>query len=439
MMQENFTDYFCAAYGHRSGFEPFDYQKRLAREPWPDILSVPTGMGKTAAVPLAWLWQRGWRTNGKRAQPDVQTPRRLILCLPMRVLVEQTEENIRTWLHNLGILGQPGEGKVSVHILMGGADDTDWDNYPEEDMILIGTLDMLLSRALMRGYGMSRYKWPIHFALLHNDCVWVFDEVQLMGAGLTTSAQLEAFRRSFPIAKNSRSLWLSATLNKSWLSTVDLIPYFDDLKLLEINDADRQQAGDRLQAVKTVELLPLCLGKSAGTKKGELGYLQKLCDEVLANHDSNSQTLVILNRVERAQELFRLLRKKRPDKADLLIHARFRAAERSAQNRDLSNKAASADRIIIATQAIEAGVDISAKTLITELAPWASLVQRFGRCNRYGEHNASGARILWVDIEDDKDALLPYNCQDSCDHWPIRSWPLLRARRVMREVMSTLQ
>ena len=36
-------------------------------------------------------------------------------------------------------------------------------------MILIGTQDMLLSRALMRGYGMSRYQWPVHFALLHND------------------------------------------------------------------------------------------------------------------------------------------------------------------------------------------------------------------------------------------------------------------------------
>ena len=30
-------------------------------------------------------------------------------------------------------------------------------------------------------------------------------------------------------------------------------------------------------------------------------------------------------------------------------------------------------------------------------------------------------------------------CQDSSDHWPIRSWPLLGAQRVMREVMSTLQ
>jgi CRISPR-associated endonuclease/helicase Cas3 len=78
---------------------------------------------------------------------------------------------------------------------MGGAEDLKtWSEYPDEDMILIGTQDMLLSRALMRGYGMSRYQWPVHFAWLHNDALWMFDEVQLMGPGLKTSAQLEAFR-----------------------------------------------------------------------------------------------------------------------------------------------------------------------------------------------------------------------------------------------------
>ena len=32
----------------------------------------------------------------------------------------------------------------------------------------------------MRGYAMSRFRWPVDFALLHNDSQWVFDEVQLM-------------------------------------------------------------------------------------------------------------------------------------------------------------------------------------------------------------------------------------------------------------------
>ncbi len=65
---------------------------------------------------------------------------------------------------------------------------------------------------------------------------------------------------------------------------------------------------------------------------------------------------------------------------------------------------AAADRIIIATQVVEAGVDISARTLITELAPWASIVQRIGRCNRTGD-DCPGA-VFWIDL--DEKLALPY-------------------------------
>lgn len=383
---------------------PYSYQRRLSAEAWPDILDVPTGMGKTAAVTLAWMWKRGWRAGEREAGADATTPRRLVWCLPMRVLVEQTEENVRGWLGKLGVLGRAGEGKVSVHVVMGGCEDTGWSSYPEEDEVLIGTQDMLLSRALMRGYGMSRYQWPMHFALLHNDCLWVFDEVQLMGAGLAASAQVEAFRRVLPLAKSSRSLWVSATMNRKWLATVDLKPHLGAMRTLGLDDEDRRQAAGRLNAAKGLERLPLALGKEAGNKAGLAAYLESLAAAVLRAHHEGSQTICIVNTVERAQGLFRLVSAQRPGKPDLLVHGRFRAAERTAQNCAL--RAAGADRIIIATQAIEAGVDISSRALITELAPWPSMVQRFGRCNRYGEHPAGA--VYWVNIEDDKDALLPY-------------------------------
>ena len=62
---------------------------------------------------------------------------------------------------------------------------------------------------------------------------------------------------------------------------------------------------------------------------------------------------------------------------------------------------------MVATQAVEAGIDVSATTLVTELAPWASLVQRFGRCNRDG---AAAGRVLWVDLPDGLAA--PYAAAD---------------------------
>src|SRR5437773_68 len=41
--------------------------------------------------------------------------------------------------------------------------------------------DALCAAAINRRYGMSRYRWPMHFGTLNNDCLWVMDETQLMG------------------------------------------------------------------------------------------------------------------------------------------------------------------------------------------------------------------------------------------------------------------
>ncbi len=183
--------------------EPFPYQKRLALEEWPDILEIPTGLGKTAAVILAWVL--------KRLRNDAHTPRRLIYVLPMRALVEQVFSNAAEWIQRLEDVGMLEKNRMRICKLLGGDIDQEWDSRPEAETVIIGTQDQLLSRALNRGYSMSRFRWPVHFGLLNNDCLWVMDEVQLMGAGLATTTQLDAFRTaagavfSVPIALDERN------------------------------------------------------------------------------------------------------------------------------------------------------------------------------------------------------------------------------------------
>lgn len=195
----DYEDLFARVYPGRT---PYNYQKVLAEgETLPALLEAPTGAGKTAAVLGAWIYRRRFHpSNVIRGS----TPRRLAYCLPMRALVEQTHAEAILWLEKLGLLaGQKGgavEGSaaqrdgndpgVSVRLLMGGEDIGDWDLYPECEAILVGTQDMLLSRALNRGYASGRSRWPIEFGLINNDCLWVMDEVQLMGSGLTTTAEL---------------------------------------------------------------------------------------------------------------------------------------------------------------------------------------------------------------------------------------------------------
>jgi len=405
-----FPDFFATAFG--SGTAPYSYQQALAQRAWPDALIAPTGLGKTAAVVLAWLWKRA-------TAPEI-TPRRLVYCLPMRTLADQTARNVATWLRRLDQLPADWPARLpravcDVHLLMGGEDEPRWYEHPERPAILIGTQDMLISRALMRGYAMSRFRWPVDFALLHNDAQWVFDEVQLMSSGLATSTQLEGFRRRLGTEIGASSLWVSATLHPEWLRTVDAPASPTVWRIPDDFAEDKESPVVRrlLEAPKHIEPSRV---RPASARKGDLtAYVRALAGEVLAHHQPGRMTLVILNTVARAQQVHTALVKQGapPDRL-ALVHSRFRLGDRTAQMSRLPQPHSAADLIVVTTQAIEAGVDLSAATLITELAPPSSLVQRFGRVNRYGElKNSGGATIRWVDLAAiDESLAAPYEVQE---------------------------
>jgi len=377
----NYSEYFKQA----TGQEPYDYQTLLAEsDTWPDLLEAPTGAGKTEAVVLAWLWRRRFGND---------MPRRLVYCLPMRVLVEQTRKRVGTWLNNLS-----EAGKVDVHVLMGGEQaDVDWDNRPEREVIFIGTQDMLLSRALNRGYALGRARWPLPYALLNNDCLWVFDEVQLMGSGLLTTAQLAAFRDSMGIYGTCRNLWVSATLRPDWLNTVDFHAHVSTLERRTLSDFEWQQKplADRLNATKQLR----CAASDASDPK-------KLATEILAAHQLNTLTLVVVNTVDRAIKLREHIEKQKKTSVGetLLLHSRFRPPDRREKISRLESMQSSGG-IVVSTQVIEAGVDLSARVMFTEMAPWPSLVQRFGRCNRKGEFDV--ADVYWIDLTEKQ--IQPYD------------------------------
>ena len=373
---------YPAFFSKATGTQPYPYQEVFATTPaLPHLLEVPTGAGKTATAVLGWLWRR---LHGPK-QIRATTGRRLIFCLPMRSLVEQTEKVCKHWLKQLGV------SNVQVHVLMGGAIANAWDDTPEADAVIIGTQDQLLSRALNRGYSMSRFRWPIHFGWLNNDCLWVMDEVQLMGSGLSTSAQLHGLRSKLGTIGPTHTVWMSATLAPGTLDTVDLRGVERRTQRLEADD--RKALKTRLQAKKPLEQLEADPKKPAATAK-----------RILELHSKNTLTLVVVNRVARAREIAEALVKAGAEVE--LIHSRFRPHERKAAESKALQPGWSG--ILVATQAIEAGVDIDARVLVTELASWPSLVQRFGRCNRAGARK--DARVLWMDVAS-KDAA-PYLGED---------------------------
>lgn len=385
-----------------NGKEPYPYQALLAESDWPETRVIPTGFGKTAAILGAWLL--------KLSKKDAGTPRRLIYCLPMRTLVEQTEKAAQSWIHAADrLLGL----KVHLDVLMGGRDGNrgripDWIMRPERPTILIGTQDLLVSAALMRGYGVSRYRWPVDFALLHNDALWIFDEVQLTGATLVTSAQLEAFRRTFGAAKPSRTLWMSATLDPAWLGTVDFMPA-DKARPHDLSTDDLVRAEHLWNASKRLTALNLS-DHDPDEKRSRASYTAELASAVRVRVRPGANTILFVNTVARAQAVYEALQETAAGPELLLIHSRFRAADRANRMERLGQNPSPGGRIIVATQALEAGVDVTSAAMITEIAPWSSIVQRLGRCNRYGECGEAGAEAFWTDLPDDMAA--PYSIEE---------------------------
>lgn len=383
---------------------PHHWQQELALDPSirNRLIRIPTGFGKTAGVVFAWLWNRVVRQ-------DPAWPRRLVFCLPMRVLVEQTHREISEWLRRLSLVLP--DTPVHAHLLMGGHNTDDWHLHPEHNRILIGTQDMLLSRALNRGYAASRPRWPIELGLLSQDALWVLDEVQLMDVGLSTSAQLQQFRREDSEAgrgfRPTFSWWMSATLQPSWLQSTDTAGLMASLgTALSIPPAEQQAGLWEVHKPLSVETL------SEPSRYAEL-TLQKHAQ--LASGPHGKLTLLVVNTVEKALDCFDALQKelqkqKKTNEIELrLVHSRYRGVERASWVSQFLHRSAGSphtSRILVATQVIEAGVDISAGCLLTELAPWPSLVQRFGRAARFG--GKAEVVVLNHSPKDDRQAA-PYN------------------------------
>lgn len=377
-----------------SGHEPYRWQSRVAATGLPELLAVETGAGKTAGVVLPWLYRR-------RMHPDPAvrraTPHWLVFCLPLRVLVEQVESHVHGWLDRLGLAEE-----VLLHVAMGGRERPGdlWRRHPERDAVVLGTVDMLLSRALNRGYAMSRFSWPIDYGLFNNGVHWIFDEVQLLGPALPTSRQLQGLRAELGCALPSATTWMSATVDLPAMATVDNPRVRSTVSLTDDDRADARLA-PRLAASKTVRRLdvePAAKHRAAGLATG-----------LLEHHRPGTLTLAVMNTVRTARELHKEVLARADGAEVVLLHSRFRPPDRRARVDDVLRAVdpGGPGRIVVSTQVVEAGVDLSAACLLTEAAPWPSIVQRAGRCNRTGQDDA--ALVLWAEA---KSPPHPYEAAD---------------------------
>jgi CRISPR-associated endonuclease/helicase Cas3 len=116
-------------------------------------------------------------------------------------------------------------------------------------------------------------------------------------------------------------------------------------------------------------------------KKAEIILHEETIDKIhdYINKDNcNSKTLIFVNSIERARKLYFSLKEKCGDNI-VILHSLLRKKEKN----DVLDKVKKNKKMLIATQAAEAGIDIDDfETVYTEISPIDSLIQRIGRVRK---------------------------------------------------------
>ena len=379
---------FSATFEVLTGHPPFRWQTRLFRRSMdgrlPRALDLPTGLGKTSVMAI-WLiaLARG-----------AKLPRRCVYVVDRRVVVDQattTAELLRSGLPSamanaLGLQTEP----LPVSTLRGGlADNREWLDDPSRPGIVVGTIDMVGSRLLFEGYGVSRGMRPVHAGLLGADALVVLDEAHLCGPFESLLRQVEGERDGTlggrdPLTRTPpfRLLSLSATGRDAGLSEAEVFR-------LAPEDPAEPEVRRRLHARKRLsvsEVAEADLCADLATRAIEL--VQKYGPaRILIYCDRRKDAVAVKREIDRwIQE--EPVRHAYP--SQLLVGAR-----RVREREDLAawleehgflglNPPPVQPSFLVATSAGEVGVDLDADHLVCDLVAFERMVQRFGRVNRRG-------------------------------------------------------
>lgn len=116
--------------------------------------------------------------------------------------------------------------------------------------------------------------------------------------------------------------------------------------------------------------------------------------ENIINKASSSKVLVILNRIDKANELYLKIKEKNIENVNVL-HSRFIKNDRSNKENSIINFSKEREKtgIWITTQIVEASLDIDFDYLFTEMSTLDSLFQRCGRCYRSRKYEKNEPNI----------------------------------------------
>ena len=329
--------------GQSFDLEKYNKQLNLALSSKPHIIvAAPTGWGKTNLALLRVVKKQ---------------PVKLFYILPTITAIKDFYYTFKTFFP---------EEYIGEYFYFADAELLGRVNIEEEDLldiyryfvpkIIVTTIDQLLLTTLQVG------KYHIRRFNLRNSLI-VIDEFHLLTPQMM--AALRFFLKNTSEHYKTLSLFMSATPSPVY---IDLINNALPEHKVEVRILSEDYKNLKRHKVEIIDM---------NIEDFILKY-QDLLDE---------RTLIIVNTVRKAQSLYKKLKEAVKDKKVTLIHGDFAYRDRA----EIEEKIKEAE-VLVATQVAEVSLDISYNLLITEIAPIPSLIQRFGRVNRYG-HKAQKTNV----------------------------------------------
>ena len=371
------------------------------------ILVIPTGGGKTLAASLPFCQSRLFG--------DDRLPGKALYAVPMRVLATQfqmtCEELFQEFDPDLLQELETTYKQFERDLLSIQTGESPQD--PQfASMITACTIDQLLASALGVPYSLDKKCFNINVGAICSSYL-ILDEPHLYPLSQEGRSYKGAFTTCLEMLRLlkgiTRFVFMSATMSSPLVCQLSKIL---DAEVITVTGAELDELNKK--RVRTFERSPIILDAEA----------------ILKAH--NGCSLVVCNTVQRAQQMYlklhQTIEERNLDIELKLLHSRFTDEDRADQSRGLRaligkeqwekgswSHQGEKSLIVIATQVVEVGLDISVQTLHTELSPANSLVQRAGRCARFEQQH--GRVIVYPLGEDEQGqpvSSLPYDAK-LCD------------------------
>lgn len=403
---------FAEAFQSLTGFSPMRWQTRLFRDHFtngelPSAVSIPTGLGKTAVMAI-WLIALAEQMKSG-AKPNL--PRRLVYVVDRRAVVDQATRFAEDLRANLGkseaselaaALGLGEREALPISTLRGQfVDNREWLTDPAKPAIIVGTVDMIGSRLLFEGYGVSRKMRPYHAGLLGADTLVLLDEAHLVPPFEAQLAEMtENAGRYGPQDEE-----LGGLLPKFQLLPLSATGRRQTTQPFVLEERDFRNPDDAAVLMRLFAKKRLML-HDGGDKKLEDALAERAWAMAQKTQDQSDgdnvrttfkpvRVIVYCNSRDVAEKTKAALDKKAKKTAsegrtEIFVGAR-RVKERTDAEQRLKELGFLADSgeqtapaFLVATSAGEVGIDLDADHMVCDLVAWERMVQRFGRVNRRG-------------------------------------------------------